>query len=214
MAIVQVPASGALAAGVVVTATETAVDLGPAISGAAPANKVITVWPFGGVGRIRLRVGAGAGSLDATISAADTPGFVRSVTVPISGPGDYFWPSGRKSLALALRHVKTLAALKGDITPALMATRATIAKDAAAGVLGITQSAAEDGAKVAVVTNGPVAVACVGGWRAGDALCAAVGGALRKIADKETGLDRVAYAADDRADGESACPVTVELELV
>ena len=113
MAIVQVPADGALPAGAVVTRTETAIDLSTAISGAAPANKVINTFPAGGVGRLRFRVGAGAGSQNMTITAGDTPGFVRPVTVPIAGPGDYFWPTSRVALALALKLIKTATALGG-----------------------------------------------------------------------------------------------------
>lgn len=214
MAIVQVPANGALAAGVVVTATETAVDLSAAISGATPANKVITVWPSGGVGRIRLRVGAGSGSQDVTLNAGDTPGFVRNVTVPVAGPGDYFWPSGRKSLALALKLVKTLTALGGTITPALMNTKATLANNATTGVLGITQAVIADGVKGAVITDGPATATCVGGWVTGDALVSASSGALRKAGGSDAGLDRVGYAADDRTDGETGCPVTVSLGTV
>lgn len=214
MAIVQVPADGALPAGVVVTATETAVDLSTAISGATAANKLITTWPTGGVGRLRFRVGAGAGAQNASIDAADTPGFVRTVSLPISGPGDYFWPAGRKSLALALKRVKTLTALGGTITPALMNTKATIAGNGATAVLGITQAAAADGAKVTVITDGPAVATCSGGWVAGDILVSAMGGALRKAGGSDTGLDRVGFAIDDRSDGETGCPVDVDLGTV
>lgn len=214
MAIVQVPADGALPAGVVVTRTETALDLSTAISGATPANKVISTFPIGGVGRLRFRVGAGAGSQNMTITAGDTPGFVRPVTVAIAGPGDYFWPNSRIALALALKLIKTTTALGGAITPALMSAKATLANVATSDVLGITQSAIADGAKGNIITDGPAVATCSGGWLTGDVLVSASGGALRKAGGSDAGIDRVGYAVDDRTDGETDCPVTVSLGTV
>ena len=214
MVIVQVPADGALPAGAVVTATETALDLSTAISGATAANKVISTFPLGGVGRLRFRVGAGAGSQNMTITAGETPGFVRPVVIPVAGAGDYFWPTSRKSLALALKLIKTTTALGGTITPALMTTKATLASFATAGVLGITQAAIADGAKGTIITEGPAIATCSGGWLTGDVLVSAAGGALRKASGSDAGIDRVAYAVDDRTDGETGCPVTVSLGTV
>lgn len=214
MAIVQVPADGALPAGAVVTATETAFDLSTAISGAAAMNKTITTFPLGGVGRLRFRAGMGAGSLNMTITAGETPGFVRPISIPIAGPGDYFWPTSRKSLALALKLLKTTAALGGTMTPALMATKATLANFATASVLGITQAAIADGVKGTIITEGPAVATCSGGWLTGDVLVSAAGGALRKAGGSDGGIDRVAYAVDDRADGETGCPVTVSIGTV
>lgn len=213
MAIVQVPADGALPAGAVVTATETAFDLSTAISGAAPMNKTITTFPLGGIGRLRFRAGAGAGSLTMTITATET-GLIRQVPVAIAGPGDYFWPTNRKSLALALKLLKTTAALGGTMTPALMATKATLANFATAGVLGITQAPIADGVKGTIITDGPAIATCSGGWLTGDVLVSAAGGALRKAGGSDAGTDRVAYAVDDRTDGETGCPVTVSLGTV
>lgn len=214
MAIVQVPANGALPGGAVVNATETALDLSTAISGATPANKVINAFPNGGVGRLRFRVGAGAGTQDMTITAGDTPGFVRPVVIPVAGAGDYFWPTTRKALALALKIIRTATALGGTITPALMTTKATLANFATAGVLGITQAPIADGVKGTIITDGPAIATCSGGWLTGDVLVSAAGGALRKAGGSDAGTDRVAYAVDDRADGETACPVTVSLGTV
>jgi len=214
LAIVQVPADGALLAGVVVTRTETALDLSTAISGAAPANKVVNTFPTGGVGRLRFRIGAGAGSQNMTITTGDTPGFVRPVTIPIAGPGDYLWPTSRVALALALRLIKTATALGGTITPALMSAKATLANSATSGVLGITQSAIADGIKGAIITEGPAFATCSGGWLTGDVLVSASGGALRKAGGSDAGIDRVGHAVDDRTDGETDCPVTVSLGTV
>lgn len=214
MAIVHVPANGALAGGAVVTATETALDLSTAISGATPANKVINSFPIGGVGRLRFRVGAGAGTQDMTITAGETPGFVRPVVIPVAGAGDYFWPTTRKALALALKLIRTATALGGTITPALMTTKATLANFATTGVLGITQAPIADGVRGTIITDGPAVASCSGGWLTGDVLVSAAGGALRKAGGSDAGIDRVAYAIDDRIDGEAACPVTVSLGTV
>jgi hypothetical protein len=37
---------------------------------------------------------------------------------------------------------------------------------------------------------------------------------MRRIAPGETGVDRVAFAIDDREDGETSCPVSVNLVLL
>ncbi len=85
MPIIVIKASGAVAAGQVVKAQETALDLSTAIQGSAAVNKLITTWPSGGIGTIRIRVGTGAGSFQLTMIAADTPGLTRPIKLQIAG---------------------------------------------------------------------------------------------------------------------------------
>lgn len=214
MPIIVLKASGAVTAGQVIKAEETALDLSTAIPGNAPVNKLITTWPLNGIGTIRIRVGAGAGSFQLTMMAADTPGLTRPIKLQIAGPGDYLWPTSRKALALNLARLTTTVAPGGTITPTLLQTKGMAAGDGAVGVLGIANASAADGATFQVTTYGPAMTACFGGWLTGDALCSAAAGAMRKIAPGETGVDRVAFAIDDRMDGETNCPVNVNLVLL
>ena len=214
MPIIVIKASGAVTAGQVVKAQETALDLSAAIQGSAAVNKLIATWPSGGIGTIRIRVGAGAGSFQLTMMAADTPGLTRPIRLQIAGPGDYLWPTSRKALALNLARLTTTVAPGGTITPTLLQTKAMAAGDGATGALGIANASAADGATFQVTTFGPALTACAGGWLTGDALCSAAAGAMRKIAPGETGVDRVAFAIDDRVDGETGCPVNVDLVLL
>ena len=214
MPIIVIKASGAVAAGQVVKAQETALDLSTAISGNAAVNKLITTFPKDGIGTLRFRVGAGAGSFELSLMAGDTPGLIRPVKLQIAGPGDYLWPTSRKALALGLTRITTTVAPGGTITPTLLATKAIAAGDGATAVLGIANASAADGATFQVTTYGPALTACSGGWLTGDALCSAAMGKMRKIAPGETGVDRVAFAIDDRVDGETGCPVSVDLALL
>jgi hypothetical protein len=214
MPIVVLKASGAVAAGQVVKAQETALDLSTAISGAAPVNKLITSWPLGGVGTLRIRVGAGAGSFQLTMMAADTPGLTRPIRLQIAGPGDYLWPTSRKALALNLARLSTTVAPGGTITPTLLQTKGIVAGDGAVGVLGIANASAADGETFQATTFGPALTTCSGGWLTGDVLSSAAAGKMRKLGMGETGVDRVAYALSDQVDGDTGCPVNVDLALV
>jgi len=214
MPIIVIKASGAVTAGQVVKAQETALDLSAAIQGSAAVNKLITTWPSGGIGTIRIRVGAGAGSFQLTMMAADTPGLTRPIKLQIAGPGDYLWPTSRKALALNLARLTTTVAPGGTITPTLLQTKAMAAGDGATAVLGIANASAADGATFQVTTFGSALTACSGGWLTGDVLVSASGGALRKAGPSDAGIDRVGYALDDRADGETSCPVTVSLGTI
>jgi hypothetical protein len=214
MPIIVIKASGAVAAGQVVKAQEMAIDLSSSIAGNAPANKLIATFPRDGIGTLRFRVGAGAGSFELSLMAGDTPGLIRPVKLQIAGPGDYLWPTSRKALALGLTRIMTTVAPGGSITPTLLSTKAMAAGDGAVGVLGIANASAADGATFQVTTFGPALTACSGGWLTGDALCSAAAGKMRRIAPGETGVDRVAFAIDDREDGETSCPVSVNLVLL
>lgn len=200
------------------TSTVNLLDSTPLPSG-SPISTIIKKWPRLASGQIRVRVGAGGGTFTLTLTASDIilGSLPRPVPLAITGPADYFWPSGgRKSLATALTRVVGPIP-GGTVAVDLIKVEGKIAGDGATGVLGLLKPGAgivAPGAMLQVVTSGPALASCSGGWGKGDVLVCAAKGTLRKLAMGEKMLDHVAVADADQADGDADCPVTVGLVAV
>ena len=217
MALIVVPngqVAETISAGTVIVAEQSPVDLlAAALPAGSSINAVISRWPRGAVGIIQITGGAGASAFTLSLQASDLVGIPtpRPVQIPISGPGQYSWPTSRLSLATALYSIQGPSP-GGALSVALLQTVGIQAGDGALSVLGIVAVGAAPGGPLQVITSGPASANCIGGWNTGDALCAAMGGVLRKIAPGETGLDQVAIAQANQNDGDLSCPVLVALQ--
>lgn len=201
-------------AGAAVEAVATPVDLTGILSGAAPLSKAIS-YPGGASGRLRIVVGAGAGSFSLTLQATDVPSpKLRTVTVPIAGPGTYPWPNNRVSLAYGIKSVSSAMAPGGSVQIFLDRYDGKLGTDGSSSALGINRDSTPPGKQLTIISSGPAAPACSGGWSTGDDLCAGPSGTLREIGPGETGIDRVATAGADQADGDVACPVDVGIQAL
>lgn len=173
----------------------------------APINTAI-VFPSGGViGQLKIVAGAGTVAHNLTVSVVVDPLFPVFVnrTIPISGPGTYYLPSGRNELIRNIKRITTNLDPKGTLTLSIDDWKALVAGDAettgkVAGVVHSSVSMEGPGQNILIVQSGPAQSIAHGSITKGDTLITFTNGRTKTLTT-ETGVDIVGTASEDATDG-------------